>query len=123
MRGLALIDLGTVLIEIGGECHLLSAFLVDLPFGSNCLPLNSEHLPEFQLADGTGVDKWVDDNVSAVGTIANLSAVPHYHGSQNGRQNFNPTTSVFGMLRTIQPTLHPAIDPPESISRPAARQV
>jgi hypothetical protein len=27
------------------------------------------------------------------------------------------------MLRTIQPTLHPAIDPPESISRPAARQV
>jgi hypothetical protein len=115
MRGLALIDLGTVVIEIGVECHLLSAFLVDLPFRSTCLPLLCEH---------RGC-RGVDDNVvvSAVGTIARLSAVPHYHGSQNERQIFNPTTSVLGMLRTIQPTLRPAISLPKSFSRPSARYV
>jgi hypothetical protein len=91
MRGLALIDLGTVVIEIGGECHLLSAFLIDLPFGSTCLPLACEYL------GSRGASAFV----SAVGTIARLSAVPHYHGSQNERKIFNPTTSVSGMLPTV----------------------
>jgi hypothetical protein len=108
MRGLALIDLGTIVIEIGGERYLLGAFLVDLPSGSTCLGLDEIH--ECLVAD-----------IAIVSAVARLSAVPHYHGSQNERKIFNPTTSVFGMLRTIQPALHPAIDPPESFSRPAAR--
>lgn len=111
MRGLALIDLGTIVIEIGGECYLLGAFLVDLPSGSTCLRLGERG--SLVVADIAVV--------SAVRTIARLSAVPHYHGSQNERKIFNPTTSFFGMLHTIQPTLHPAIDPPESFSRSAAR--
>jgi hypothetical protein len=107
MRGLAILDMGAVVIELAGERHC--PLLLILYFISGC---GSNYFPRRVV---------VDILVDAIGAVGLFSGVPHYHGRQHRGKSFGPETSFLGMLHTITSALYAASDHSESISCPATR--
>jgi hypothetical protein len=107
MCGLAILDMGAVVIELAGErhCPLLRILYLISHCGSECFLRRVV----------------VDILVDAVGTIAHFSGVPHYHGCQYQGKSFGPETSFLGMLYTIPSALYTASNHSELISCPATR--